>query len=165
MGWNEIPPSHAAPRAASYYVESAFSTSDLLLLDTRKHLPPCLLMQFLRHTMVSRVTEDSAALVTRCKTQVERQGELGGGCWWRHLEPWCCKMAEMRTRDEFVVAGLGWGIHNIHNISTAANCGPGQPGLLPRYILRTIPKRVLIEYMDQFCFIYLSSLLHKRKLE
>ena len=73
-------------------------------------------------------------------------------------------MAEMRTRDECVVAGLGWGIHNIHNISTAANCGPGQPGLLPRYILRTIPKRVLIEYMDQFCLSYLSSFLHKREL-
>ena len=49
------------------------------------------------------------------------------------------------------VSWLDWaGGYTIHNISTAANCGPGQLGLLPR----TLPNTVSY-YIDQFCCIYL----------
>ena len=57
------------------------------------------------------------------------------------------------------VSWLDWaGGYTIHNISTAANCGPGQLGLLPR----TLPNTVSY-YIDQFCCIYLSS-VHKCKV-
>ena len=55
------------------------------------------------------------------------------------------------------VSWLDWaGGYTIHNISTAANCGPGQLGLLPR----TLPNTV--SYIDQFCCIYLSSVFYTK---